>query len=226
MLIKIEDKWLRVKNIENVPTERLDGLLPLLTLEDGTELYVAASNETAGEAAKGHYKYMATNDPTEFACIVGTGTLVTWGLGDWAGPGANQYRSLAEWLDGVAEEPENHFACDGADIDVDDYSEALQTELGFQPSVAYLHNGELPNDVDQVVINVDGGVVQDIYADNPQDLKITLIDWDVFDQDREKIPTIQEINAVKGGLADCTVATVHPLGNMSNSLKEAVAKAR
>ena len=231
MLIRIEGTWLKVESVE------ANTSLPMLTLEDGTELYVAESTETAGQAAKEYYKDMAENDAEEFSCLVGASTLVAWGLGQWAGPGANQYTCLADWLDGVAEEPEAMFGSqDGTEIDVDDWSEALQTELGFDPGIVYLHNGSLPSydksildsqERDRrVVINVFGGVVQGVFADKPDSLKVTLIDWD---RDiGETTPTIQEIDSAEGTgkLADCKVQTVHKFGDMPNSLKEAVAKAR
>lgn len=230
MLIRIEDNWLKVESVETFAA------LPILNLEDGTELYVAESTETAGAAAKEYHKDLAENDAAEFSALVGAESLIAWGLGQWGGPGANQYRSLEEWLDGVAEEPEVFFGSqDSTDIDVDDFSEALQTELGFDPGVVYLHNGSLPNDFDRVVVNLFGGDVQGVFADKPNNLKVTVIDWDYVPvDDREKIPHLQEIDAAKvdgqptstGKHANCTIQTVHPLGNMSNSLKEAVAKAR
>ena len=147
MLIKLNDKWFKVEE-----TFFHDGTLhhtnhttiPMLKLEDGQELYVAKDSDAAGAICRQYYKNMAENDPKEFTCHVSSATLIAWGLGQWSGaPGCNQYRSLDEWLDGVAEEPEQHFGCDGYEIDVDDWSEALQTELGFDPGVVYLHNGSL-----------------------------------------------------------------------------------
>jgi hypothetical protein len=89
-----------------------------IELEDGTEWYLFYSREEAGEAAREYWKYMAQNDPQEFTCMVGEDTLVKWALGQYAGPGYTQVRSLDEWLDLWLDIPEEHFAAyDSAEVD-------------------------------------------------------------------------------------------------------------
>ena len=117
------------------------GELPQLDLNDGTEWMVAEDNEAAGEAAKKRWKDMAKHDPKEFATMVGEDTLVSWALGHSAGPGAVSATSLDEWLDVVADHPEEEFASyDSTEVDVKAVSEAVVDELGFEPTVAYRHN--------------------------------------------------------------------------------------
>ena len=105
------------------------------------EWYVAEDTEAAGVAARDYWSEMATNDSKEFTCMVGEDTLVKWGLGQYAGPGNSQVKSLEEWLDlhlDIPEETWGHY--DGSELDVTDSSQELQDELGFIPTVAYRHN--------------------------------------------------------------------------------------
>jgi hypothetical protein len=84
---------------------------------------------------------MAENDPREFTCMVGETTLVKWGLGQMAGPGTTQVRSLEEWLDLWLTIPEEQWASyDGNELDVEYVSPALEAELSITPTVAYRHN--------------------------------------------------------------------------------------
>ena len=85
------------------------GSLPLAEMEDGSEYYLAESQEDAGEKAREYWEDMANYDPKEFACMVGEETLIQWGLGNCAGPGYNQVDSLSEWLDLWLDTPEEHF---------------------------------------------------------------------------------------------------------------------
>lgn len=105
------------------------------------EFIVATDHETAGEAARAYWESMAQDDPKEFACLVGTETLVQWGMGHHAGPGSTQVASMDEWLDLWLDTPEEHFASyDGNECDVTACGEELAEELGFTPGVAYRHN--------------------------------------------------------------------------------------
>ena len=116
------------------------GELPMIEA-DGCEFYLAESSETAGKAAAQRWRDMAEHDPAEFRCIVGDDTLVKWALGQSAGPGSAQVNSLEEWLEVVADHPEEEFASwDGAERDVDVCPKVLTEELGFMPTVAYRCN--------------------------------------------------------------------------------------
>jgi hypothetical protein len=127
------------------------GDLPLLET-DGGEFYVAESREKAGSYARDYWENMACNDKKEFLCMVGADTLVSWALGEYAGPGSTQVSSLDEWLDLWNDTPEEHWAgYDSTERDIKERGEGrlpegfavtkeAQEEIGFQPKVAYRHN--------------------------------------------------------------------------------------
>ncbi len=126
MKIKFNGEIFTVKEVQNY------GYLPMLELEDGTEWYIAENQEQAGIKAREYWEELAQNDPAEFACFVGEKTLVAWGLGQYAGPGYSQVKSLDEWLDLWLDTPEEHFAgYDGEEVDVEVLSRDLYEELGF-----------------------------------------------------------------------------------------------
>ena len=113
----------------------------MATMTDGTEWYLADDTESAGEVCRERWADMAANDPTEFACMVGEATIIAWGMGQMAGPGCIQVSSLDEWLDLVADHPEEELASyDDNEGTVTDVAEWLSNELGFTPTVAYRHN--------------------------------------------------------------------------------------
>lgn len=92
----------------------------------GLEFYLALNSEDAGKLAREYWEDMAQRDSEEFACMVGTDTLVAWGLGLSAGPGSTAVSSLEEWLDLWLDTPEEHFASyDSMERDV----EAIGFEL-------------------------------------------------------------------------------------------------
>ena len=93
------------------PDESNDyGGLPMIETEDCQEFYLAENSEEAGEKAREYWENMAQDDPKEFTCLVGEKTLVQWGLGQYAGPGSTQVKSLSEWLDLWLNTPREHFA--------------------------------------------------------------------------------------------------------------------
>lgn len=111
--------------------------LPLITCGK-LEFYVAESSEHAGEKAKEHYEDMIQQDPEEFKCIVGVDALVAWALGQNYAPGNVGVSSLQEWLDLVAEHPEEEWGrWDGTELEVEDVAEDVAERLGFTPTVAY-----------------------------------------------------------------------------------------
>jgi hypothetical protein len=116
------------------------GYLPMV--ESGRlEYYVAKDSEHAGEKNKEYWRDMAENDQQEFIAIVGAETLVEWALGNSAGPGSVSVHSLDEWLDLVADYPEEQWGgYDGTERDVDACSPVLESKLGFYPRVAYRWN--------------------------------------------------------------------------------------
>jgi uncharacterized protein YndB with AHSA1/START domain len=102
---------------------------------DGNEYIVFEDTEEAGEKAREYWADMAEDDPEEFTCIVGKGTLVKWALGQSAGPGTSQVGSLEEWLDLWEDVPEEHWASyDGSECsfeckhpDLDHFTVAYRT---------------------------------------------------------------------------------------------------
>jgi hypothetical protein len=113
----------------------------IVTMDCGREYMVFEDADEAGKAARAYWADMAANDPEEFACMVGQKTLVAWALGQYAGPGSSQVRSLEEWLDLHLDVPEEHFASyDSQECGVDNVSIDIVEDMGFTPTVAYRHN--------------------------------------------------------------------------------------
>jgi hypothetical protein len=107
------------------------GYLTLLQIGK-EEYYIAENREAAGEACREYWEDMAENDPKEFACLVGEETLIKWALNQYAGPGSVQVRNLDEWLDLVADYPEEQWAgYDGVEIEGVQFNKNLAEELGF-----------------------------------------------------------------------------------------------
>ena len=116
------------------------GDLHEITTEEGEDFILSEDAETAGEACKERWQEMAENDPGEFAMMVGEETLVAWALNRYAGPGSTKVRNLSEWLDLVADHPEEEWAgYDGQERTVERVGK-LTSDLGFQPTVAYRCN--------------------------------------------------------------------------------------
>lgn len=85
---------------------------------DYGEYYLFEDSGKAGEAAREYWEDMANNDPSEFTYLVGEQTLVSWALGQFAGPGSTQVTSLEEWLDLWLDTPEEQWAeYDGAECE-------------------------------------------------------------------------------------------------------------
>jgi hypothetical protein len=113
-----------------------DDYMQVVKTAGGREFYVALDRDEAGAAATNYWRDMAENDPSEFTCIVGEGTLLKWALGQLAGPGSVKARSLEEWLvNVVGNAPEETFGqYDGKELNVTDMSDELMDELGISPS--------------------------------------------------------------------------------------------
>ena len=105
---------------------------------EGEHWIVFRDAEAAGEAARERWADMAENDPEEFACMVGQETLVAWALGQYAGPGSVQVKSLQEWLAVVADHPAEELASyDGEQVEISNATPAIIEALGFTPTAAY-----------------------------------------------------------------------------------------
>ena len=111
--------------------------LPRIETDEGEEFFLAEDPESAGEAVREYWADMARLDPSEFTTMIGEGTLVSWALGVYAGPGSTQVKSLDEWLDLWKDSPEEHLASyDSAQRDINRVGK-LANDLGFTPTVAY-----------------------------------------------------------------------------------------
>lgn len=105
------------------------------------EFTVALTSEDAGKQAREYWEDMAKSDPTEFRHMVGDECLVSWALGQSAGPGTAQVNSLSDWLDLSLNAPEEHFASyDGEECDIGRIGSVLLGDLGAIPTVAYRRN--------------------------------------------------------------------------------------
>ena len=141
MAIELGDYALQDGEVVEVAEVHNWGHLPTIVLDDGREYYIARDAEHAGEKAAQYWREMAENDVEEFICIVGEKTILAWALGRWAGPGSTQVRSIEEWFELVASVPEEEFAgYDHEEVEIGRYSEQLEEELGFVPTVAYRNN--------------------------------------------------------------------------------------
>jgi len=133
MFIKIEGEVLEVYRVYE------GGYLPMVET-DGGDFHLAEDHDAAGNAAKEYWSDMAAYDPEEFACIVGKETLISWAMGQLAGPGTAKVRSLSQWLDVVADHPEEEFAGYDHNERSVDRCGTLANDLGFMPTLAYRHN--------------------------------------------------------------------------------------
>ena len=129
------DERIEVDEVRQIHPEEGSGAI----VEEGSrEWYVFDSFESAGSFARKHWADMPAS---ELRCIIGDEVLVAWALGEWAGPGSTQVRSLGEWFDLHKDAPEETLASyDGESCDVDSVTPALVEELGFTPVVAYRIN--------------------------------------------------------------------------------------
>lgn len=103
--IVIDDETLEITNVRETSWSGL-----YMVESGGLEYHIADSAETAGKAAREYWKELAESDPGEFTAIVGQETLVKWALGQYAGPGTTQVKSLEEWLDLHIDVPEEQWA--------------------------------------------------------------------------------------------------------------------
>lgn len=115
--------------------------LDLFIMTDGTEWYLASSSEEAGDIARDYWEDMAKQDYKEFICLVGEETLVSWALGQFAGPGYVKVNCLDDWLDLWLDTPEELFA--SYDGEEREYIATTCTTENYdinKSGVAYRHN--------------------------------------------------------------------------------------
>ena len=126
------DERIEVDEVREIHPEEGSGAI----VDEGDRAwYVFEDTEAAGAFARQHWAEMPAS---ELRCIIGDECLVAWALGEWAGPGSTQVRSLNEWLDLHKDDPEVTLASyDGEECTVDSVTPALVEALGFTPTVAY-----------------------------------------------------------------------------------------
>ncbi len=76
----------------------------------------------------------------------------------------------------------------------------------------------------KIVINVHGGVVQDVYVDDPA-IQVILVDWDNDASEPDEDPCLVRIDAAGGRLARSILYPTTLLDEMPADMQEAVAKA-
>ena len=125
-----EDQWWEVSS---------GGICVSVTDSKGyeTDVYLFEDEEAAGTYARQYWEDCIEGDRETAIEILGTDTLLSWALGEYAGPGATQVRSLSEWLDLYLHAPEEHFE-EGA-FCVSAIGENIVEAMGFRPTVAYLN---------------------------------------------------------------------------------------
>ena len=133
--IKIDGEIYHIENVREINTELCE-----IETDSGEEFILAESSKDAGEYSREYWKDLAENDKSEFVCMVGEETLVSWALGEYAGPGSTQVCSLEDWLDLWLDTPEEHLSSyDGCERQVDRIGRGAE-EIGFTPEVAYRCN--------------------------------------------------------------------------------------
>ena len=98
------------------------------------EVYLFRSREEAGEWVRQYWESRINDDPEDAIQFLGAETLVRWALGQPAGPGSSQVRSLQEWLDLWLDTPEEEL---GEEFEVVQVADDLVEKLGFLPKVAF-----------------------------------------------------------------------------------------
>ena len=114
------------------------GAIVELTDEAGhhvCSLHLFKSDEDAGQCARDYWEDYIQDDKDTAIEMLGAETLLSWALGELAGPGSVNVRNLEEWLDLYLENPHEHFESGPYDIEL--IGENIVEELGFKPTIAY-----------------------------------------------------------------------------------------
>ena len=120
---------------DDVATNGIGGVAELPTGNYGTELHLFKNEEQAGEYARDYWRDFIDGDPDTAVEILGAKNLIRWALGQFAGPGTTQVRSLEEWLDLYLDAPDEHF--EYGPFEIEAIGENLVEKLGFRPTIAY-----------------------------------------------------------------------------------------
>ena len=96
---------------------------------------VSLTDEDAGQYARDYWEDCIKGDRETAIEMLGTDTLLSWALGEAAGPGSSKVKSLEEWLDLYLDAPDEHFESGPYGIEL--IGENIVEVLGFLPAVAY-----------------------------------------------------------------------------------------
>jgi hypothetical protein len=100
-----------------------------------TDIMLFKTREDAGEWVRQYWEdYIDGESNDEIVAILGADTLISWALGQEAGPGSSKVKNLNEWLDLHIDTPEEHFE---EEYDIEVIGENLVEIFGFKPTVAF-----------------------------------------------------------------------------------------
>lgn len=106
-----------------------------------SDWYIARDAEAAGALVGSRWAEMVEHDPSEIRALLGDDVLCAWAMGQPAGPGNTQVRSLTEWIDVMASVPHEELASyDGEEQEITRAGSELVEKLGYVPTVGYLVN--------------------------------------------------------------------------------------
>jgi len=136
------DKQLYRKNFYTIAVDSVtsgeNGPTVSLTDDGGNhicELHLFESEEDAGEYARAYWEDCIKGDRETAIEMLGKDTLLSWALGEAAGPGSSKVESLEEWLDLYLDAPDEHFESGPYGIEL--IGENIVEVLGFLPAIAY-----------------------------------------------------------------------------------------
>ena len=98
-------------------------------------LHLFKSDEDAGQHARDYWEEYVRDDRDAAIELLGAENLLSWALGEYAGPGPAKVSSLEEWFDLYLENPHEHFESGPFDIEL--IGENIIEAIGFKPTVAY-----------------------------------------------------------------------------------------
>jgi len=136
------DKQLYRKNFYTIAVESVtsgeNGPTVSLTDDGGNhvcELHLFENEEDAGQYARDYWEDCIKGDRETAIEMLGKDTLLSWALGEAAGPGSSKVESLEEWLDLYLDAPDEHFESGPYGIEL--IGENIVEVLGFLPAIAY-----------------------------------------------------------------------------------------
>ena len=99
------------------------------------ELRLFKSEEDAGQSARDYWEEYIRDDRETAIELLGAANLLSWALGEAAGPGSTKVKSLKDWLDLYLDDPSEHF--EEGPLQIELIGENIVEELGFKPTIAF-----------------------------------------------------------------------------------------